>query len=493
MSTPLQTFLEPYFNAVEAHFLIEGLVALLAATIAIALRRQKRVFKPPGFIMLAVGLVLDLAVPRGLPTLTLYWRAAALMLVLIGTIRLMVESVLVAVRGRKANLSTLVAEVILAALYGVTALVIMRFMLGIEPRVLLAIPALGTLTAGWFLQGNFFGGLLLQYRHPFVPGDWVRIGNYLGKVQGAGWRATRLLTRSNEIVQVPNTMLSKELLVNYSSGDLVADEIFVGLGYDIPPERVEHTIHSVLDAIAEIRRSEVDFWEFGEWAIRYRIRFWLADYSIQEQVRIRINRSLWYALRRDSIELPFPTRTILERADRAPGTAAEAVGTDAIRELRSVYLLNALSDEELDLLIPGIRVRHFGRGEILIHQGEVGDSFYILRRGKVEVTARAEDGAREKHIRFTEDSSPEPFFGEIALLTGEPRNASIRAASDVEVLEIRSEGFRQLFKSKPEASATLAEVAARRIAETGARTKEVHAPDRSPSRVLAAMRKVFDF
>src|SRR5208282_332227 len=305
MNTPLRTLLEPYFATFEAHFWLEGLLALVAALFAIALRRQKRLFKPPGFIMVALGLILDLTMPiaAGHEDLTLYWRATALTLVLSGLIRLTVESFVVSARGRKADLSTIVPEIILAVLYGATTLAILRFMLGMSPRVLLAVPAIGTLAVGWIRQGNFFSGLLLQYRHPFEPGDWVRVGNHVGRVLGGGWRATRVQTRANEIVQIPNTLLAKELLINYSPDEPIADGIFVGLSYDTLPERVEQTIQTLLKDIPEIRKSEVDIWEYGESAIRYRIRFWISDYAIQEQVRIRITRSLWYALRRNSIEI----------------------------------------------------------------------------------------------------------------------------------------------------------------------------------------------
>jgi small-conductance mechanosensitive channel/CRP-like cAMP-binding protein len=499
LDVPLRALLEPYFVAAESHFWIQGTLALVAALFAIALRRQKRLFKPPGFIMLALGLSLDLMSPRGgsYPELTAYWRAVALTLVLFGVLRLIVESFVVTARGRKADLSTLVPEVILAVLYGATILVIFRFMLGISPRVLLAVPAIGTLTWGWIRQGNFFSGLLLQYRHPFEPGDWVRVGNYVGRVVGGGWRATRVRTRANEIVQVPNNLLATQLLINYSPDGPIADELFIGLAYDVAPDRVEQTIQTLLKDIPEVRKSEVDIWEYGESAIRYRIRFWVSDYAIQEQVRIRITRSVWYALHRNSIEIAYPTRRIVEEQPRAALQPPPAqTSRDLIPELRRVYLLNALSEEELALLIPTIRVRHYGRGEALIRQGEIGDCFYVLRHGKVEVTATGPDGVKNKHIKYIEDSSPESFLGEIALLTAEPRNATCRAVTDVEVLEITREGFTRLFQSKPEAGKTVAGVAARRIAETSARVAEadVHAANgRSANRILTVMRKVFDF
>ena len=70
-----------------------------------------------------------------------------------------------------------------------------------------------------------------------------------------------------------------------------------------------------------------------------------------------------------------------------------------IGELRRVYLLNALSDDELALLASAIKSRQFGKGEVLMHEGDEGDRFYILRKGKVEVFAQGKGGEPPKHIR----------------------------------------------------------------------------------------------
>ncbi|HYB89529.1 MAG TPA: mechanosensitive ion channel family protein [Candidatus Binataceae bacterium] len=494
---PLQVLLDPVFNWIEAHSLIEGLLALIAALFAIALRRQTRIFKAPGFIMLSIGLIIDMTLPHAmaLPLWTTAWRGVALTVALFGVTRLAIEGSVVAVRGRKAELPTFVADFALLAIYAVIGLAVMRFMLGVDPRVLLAVPAAGTILWGLIQQSNFFHGVLLQSRRPCVPGDWVRLGDVVGKVEGTGWRATRVITRANENIQIPNSVLTREMLVNYSGPGGVADEIFVGLGYETAPERVEETVHTVLRDIPEIRSSEVDVWEYGEWAIRYRIRFWLSDYSAQERVRSRVTRSLWYAFRRNSIEIPLPTRRIFTH-DGAAQRIEAGTQQDMIAELRRVYLLDALSPEQLDVLLPMIRVRQFGRGEVLMREGEIGDSFYVLRKGKLEVVARSQDRGKEERVREIDAASAENYVGEIALLTGEARSATVRAVSDVEVLELNRDGFTKLFRSNPEVAATLADIAERRLAETRRRTAEIHphaAPRPAGNAVLAAMRKVFDF
>ena len=111
---------------------------------------------------------------------------------------------------------------------------------------------------GWILQSDFLHGLLLQYHRPFAPGDWVRLGSHYGLVRETGWRATRLVTRANENIQIPNALLAKDLIINYSVGDLVADEVFISLGYETSPDRVEQTVHTLLHDIREVHKSEID-------------------------------------------------------------------------------------------------------------------------------------------------------------------------------------------------------------------------------------------
>jgi small-conductance mechanosensitive channel/CRP-like cAMP-binding protein len=488
-----QSLLDSFLRLVRSHFWIEAALALIAALFAIALRRQKRLFKPSGFIMLSFGLLLDMLMPHApqLEPWMLYWRAAAVTLVLFGTIQLLVETVQVTTHRRSAQFSTIFFELLNAVLYGGVALLVLWFVVGVNPRFLLAVPVLGTLVLGWILQSDFLHGVLLQYHRPFKPGDWVRFGNHLGRVRETGWRATRLVTRSKENIQIPNAVLARELVINYSAEDLVADEVFIGLGYETSPDTVEQAIHTLLRGIPEVRKSEVDVWEYDESAIRYRIRFWIADYAAQEQVRTQILRSLWYSLRRNAIEIPFPTRKVLASGYQPSATTEDDTGRRLIGDLRRVY--PTLTDEELELLTPGIRVRQFGRGEILIREGESGDCFYVLRDGQVEVLATKTDGTGEGHVRYVDESSPENFFGETALLTGEPRNATIRAATDVEVLELSREGFAQLFRTKPEAAATIADIAARRAAETNqVRTSADGAPASRVAKVLAMIYSAFD-
>jgi CRP-like cAMP-binding protein len=167
-----------------------------------------------------------------------------------------------------------------------------------------------------------------------------------------------------------------------------------------------------------------------------------------------------------------------------------------MEDLRVVDLLKGLSDEDLRIVIPSIKLSQFGRGEVLIRQGETGDRFFILRRGRVEVVEERADGSAPIFVTHIDHFSEKNFFGEIALLKGEPRTTTVRADTDVEVLEINRLGFSHLFKARPEIAVKIAAIAAAREEETLARasaTINSPAEREQQSRTLETMRRIFDF
>jgi hypothetical protein len=202
---------------------------------------------------------------------------------------------------------------------------------------------------------------------------------------------------------------------------------------------------------------------YSDFAIAYQINYWIADYGVQEHVRDRVASSLWYALKRHSIEIPFPTRTVHVRdANRDQDERPDAdFERELMFDLRQVDWLRGLNEDELRLLVPTVAVRQFGAGEMLIREGEQGDSMFIVRSGKAEVFARTADG-QTRHLRTYNRGD---FTGEMALMTGEPRTASVRAITDVEVIEMDREGFARLFKEHPDAAAGIGDIITERNRE----------------------------
>ncbi len=494
--TSLQTILGLTMLAPHVRLAIEAGLATAATLVAFTLNRSKNEYIGPAApILMGSGFMADILMHLVQRTseLGLSLEALGLVLFFFGAIRLLLD-LSDFVLPSKVRASNIFWDLILIVLYAVVLMVVLRATLHVDVTSLLATSAVISVIIGFALQdtlGNIFAGLSMQLQKPFEPGDWVHFGNYLGRVQGIGWRATRIITRDNERLEIPNNLIAKDVVVNYTSGG-VADAIFIGLPYEEPPNRVKEILTRVLrhaEGVARHPEPEVMAVEYGDSAIKYRLRFWLSDYGTHEQARDIVISNVWYALRRHAIDIPFPIHTVHLRQETAQEDLRAEREKRLIAELRQVDFLAELSDEELEMLMPNTHVHQFGAGETLMHQGEVGDYFHILRRGKVKIVANAGNGG-SIHIR---DLDSPAFFGEISLLTGEPRNASVIARSDVEVLELSREAFIHLFRARPDALTQVSEVVARRISETRERVQAASAPDdrRGRNWLVDKMRSIF--
>jgi len=468
-ATPLQTILGLGLLHPEPRMIVEA-VAVMIFAVAIVSMRWLRLVGSSGLALCAIGFALDLAATPSSVAKTDWARMAAAVgeiLVLWGLISLLFAAANLAARRRRSHFSTIFKDILMLLLYGVVTLAVLRVDFQVDPTPLLASTAVVAVVAGLALQeslGNIFSGLTLQLSKPFAPGDWVRSGNHVGRVQGIGWRSTAVVTRSNEKLEIPNSTLAKDVLVNYSNG-VVGDEISIGLSYGAPPNYVREVILETLRGTPTVLQNpgpQIFTWNYGDSAVQYRIKYWISDYTDSEYVRDAVATRMWYALRRNEIEIPYPVRTLRMHPDSSAGVGAEAFEREIMAELRGVDFLRGLRDEELRMLLPEVTVLKFGAGEVIVREGDQGDSLYLIRDGAVEVVAMTGDG-KQVHIR---DLKRPAFFGEIALMTGEARNATIRARSDAELLEIGRNGFTDLFRAHPETAAQIGEVIALRMSET---------------------------
>jgi small-conductance mechanosensitive channel/CRP-like cAMP-binding protein len=450
-------------------------------------------------VFLAISFAAESVVPW-LPReskLAMTLRAIALLTFLFGLVRALVIMADLVARRRRTDFSTIFRDLATLLAYAIVFLLVARLELNVDVTPLLATSALVTAVIGLALQetlGNIFSGLSLQLQKPFEPGDWVSFDSHLGRVQGIGWRSTRLVTRSLEVLDVPNALLAREVITNYR-GTAVGDDLFVGLSYAAPPNRVKEIILRVLHhnrALAGNPAPQVWVVEYGDFAIKYRIRFWMIDYSQQDWVRDEIMTSLWYALRRNGIEIPFPIRTLQVQRVRATFPGDVDRQRDVMGALRQVDFLRGLDEEQLATLVPSLYDVEYGLGEIICREGEAGNTFYVLRSGVVEVVAHGAKG-EDRHVA---DLTAPAFFGEMSLLTGEPRSATVRAKSDARVLVVEREGFDGLFRSNPAVAETISRTLAQRqdeLRERREQTAAAETAERISRRLLASMRTIFGF
>jgi CRP-like cAMP-binding protein len=183
---------------------------------------------------------------------------------------------------------------------------------------------------------------------------------------------------------------------------------------------------------------------YHEFTIQYEIRYFLKTYEEYRRIEGEIYRLIWYHFRRHGIEIPFPIRNVfLHQADGA-AEAAERAESRLERALRAIDLFRPLSDEELRLATARFRHLHYARGEHIIEEGAAGDSFFVVDRGEVEV--RKELGGVQRPLARLMEGQ---FFGEMALLTGSRRAATVVAVTDVDLFTIDKTGFNDVLVGNP--------------------------------------------
>ena len=500
MSTPLQSMLQLDVLPRDLRTMVESVLVLVGMLGAFAVRRRKRAVTATTFLLLSGSALID-GGSRFIPNELVSQKVAvaAFVLFLFGVIRLVLEFVDSVTRRGRVHFSSITKDVLMLTLWFVVVMVVLYTDFGVQPLSILTTTTVFAAVLGFALQetlGNIFSGLSLSIGRPFDPGDWIRSGHYVGQVKGIAWRATTIVTRANERLEVPNSVIAKDVLFNYATGHVV-DELTVGISYSVPPNHVREVVLTLLHDVPQVLRDpppEVLAWDYSDFAIQYRIKYSIPDYGAQERVRDRVASSLWYALRRHSIEIPFPTRTVHVRdAGRDEDEKADAqFERELMTDLRQVDWLHGLSDEELRLLVPTVAVRQFGAGEMLVRIGEPGESMFIVRSGRAEVLGQTADG----QVRHLAEIGRGVITGEMALMTGEPRNASVRAITDLEVIEMDREGFTRLFKEHPDAAASIGDIIAARNRD---RLEKLSSGDTldgkgGPHRwLLNKMRELFDF
>lgn len=349
--------------------------------------------------------------------------------------------------------------------------------------------AVSAVVVGFALQdtlGNAFAGLAIQSEKPFNLGHWISVGDHQGRVAEVTWRATKLRTRTGNFVVVPNSEMSKAPITNYSE-PAAPTRLFidVGVSYDAAPNVVKRVIKEALvncPLVLKAPAPDAMIRDFGDSAVIYRVRFWITDYEYDEEAEDQVRSSIYYAFRRNHIEIPYPIA--YEIAKDMP--VADDVVSLAERErlLAGVEIFAGLNDEQRAMVAAGMRGLDFGDGEAIVRQGEPGSSMYVIASGRVAVIL-------EESRTTLATLERGAYFGEMSLLTGDPRTASVIANGDVRVLEIDAEVFRQLGDISPQTVEQVGIAAAARRAElvaarSNARSSAVAEP---PANFLKRMRK----
>ena len=309
--------------------------------------------------------------------------------------------------------------------------------------------AVGAVVVGFALQdtlGNAFAGLAIQSEKPFRIGHWIRVGDFEGRVAEVTWRATRLRTKSGNFIVLPNNVIARDPITNFS--EPVAPtrlELDVGASYLSTPADVKAAILEALDQVPRALKAPAPdalLMAFDASAINYRVRFWVNDYEFDDEVRDEVRTAIFYAFARRGIEIPWPIEVGYSREWPEPDPVTKRLERE--RALAGVDLFSRLTDDQRREIADQTTMRLYGNGEAIVRQAATGASMFVVCSGRAAVVLEPQG---------TEVATIEKggYFGEMSLLTGEPRSATVVARGDTVVLELDAEVFRRLGAADPHA------------------------------------------
>lgn len=355
--------------------------------------------------------------------------------------------------------------------------------------------AVGTVILGFALQetlSNFFAGMALVSERAYSEGDWMVVGDIEGQVVAISRRATHLRTRSGDIVTLSNRAVASGTLRNLSRPTPLHSEAFlVGAPYETPPNRVREVLRGALEDVPGVLHDPppvVRLKAFSASSIDYEVKIWIEDLQRLNDIRSDAMIQAWYHFQRAGIEFPYPVQ---EQAAFRRGTAAAALGPGEIRaRLSSAALFQALPGEAIEVLARGAHTVDVSAGERIVRQGAPGRSCFVVDTGRVAVIV--EEGTTSRTVATL---GPGDLFGEMSLLTGQDRSATVRASSDARLVEVEAAALRQALALAPGLAATLAQVVVERqegmTAARAALSAEAHQRMREGTQRLSVLIRQF--
>jgi hypothetical protein len=199
--------------------------------------------------------------------------------------------------------------------------------------------------------------------------------------------------------------------------------------------------------------------------VLYAARYWLTDLARDDPTSSDVRERIFSALRRADIPLAIPAAALFmtdETSERSERKEARDV-EDKLRALSSIELFGHLDDSERQALAQAARRTPFGRAEVITRQGAEANWLYVLTKGEVEVRIASHEGDRRVAVL----KAPS-FFGEMALMTGQRREATVVALNEVECLRVDKADFQGILQRRPAIAERISEILATRRLELDA-------------------------
>lgn len=373
---------------------------------------------------------------------------------------------------------------------------------GLELSSLVTSTAVVTAILAFAMQdtlGNILSGLALQLDQSICLGDWLEFEDMFGEVIQVQWRHTAIMTRFGEKILIPNSDLMKNR-VKIIGGQTVPgryNTLYFYSSYELSPSRVISTVQenlnrTLIDGRLPAHPPVCQVYDFNDGQITYALHYWVADPRSVGGVRSLMWQHIYAIYQRNGWYLSAPNRDIsvlsAARKKQSFSHPYEHNISEKLQFLQQVGLFKVLTQQELAQLAEQLQTVFFVEGGTVIVQGQPGKSMFIIVRGRAAVHVET-DGVQQCVALLAESD----IFGEMSLMTGDPRQATVIAEQDLLCYKLDKDSFAQIIGERPELAESIAELLSQRASELEAIQKNITRPQQAiqKQRLLGNIRRWF--
>jgi len=353
--------------------------------------------------------------------------------------------------------------------------------------------------------GNILGGLALELDSGFEIGDWIRVDDVSGRVVDVRWRSVSIQTRNWETVVVPNSHMvrSKVTVLGRRSGGVLQMRRWVW--FSVPLSASPAKVISVVEAamrnaavpnVAATPAPNAVLMEFERGYARYALRYWLTDFERDDLTDSGMREHILVALQRAGMRIAVAEERVHVIAEDRLHAEQVAERELAVRMevLKSIDLFGELSDDEIQMVAAGLEPAPFATGDLITRQGAVAHWLYLLATGEVSVEVEGADGVRHPIAALQGPT----VFGEMGLLTGEPRHATVIARAGCECYRLQKAVFEDVLVKRPSLADRMSRILAERqnsleqkSVDLAARADDTRRSARMSNEILGQIRRFF--
>jgi CRP-like cAMP-binding protein len=279
-------------------------------------------------------------------------------------------------------------------------------------------------------------------------------------VLDANWRAVHLVTIEGRAVVVPNSVLANNQFINLNSPRRYFRlKKTICLDYSVPSARVVPIFQAAMEAtdgVLKEPKSIVLIDECDDRGVVYSLNFWVPDYPDSFPISRQVVINALKFLDQDGLAPAYPKRDVA--ITKAPSRQLDS-RIDVPAVLARVPLLQHLAREAIQILERNAHVHECPSDHVIISEGDPGSSLFVVIAGLLEASQRDASHRQRSVGRLV----PGDVFGEVSLLTGAPRIATVTALTAVTLIEIDKQHLQPLFDADPEIIARLTDLEAARL------------------------------